>query len=86
MWDIVEVDQLAEVRVDRDRDAFLGLRQFEQSPVAGIRAERASFKHVVLVLTQPVRQASAGASVNEESHYSVTETVASESRAITARA
>ena len=84
MRHVVEIDQFAKVSVDRNQDAFFRPSPFEQDPVARIGAEGTSFEHVVVMLAQPVRQASAGASVNEESHYSATETVASESRAITA--
>ena len=77
-------DELAEVGVDRHQYPALRLGQLQQSAVAGIGANRASFQSVMASATKPLSKAAAGAAVNQKIHYPATETVASVSPAITA--
>ncbi len=79
----LQVDEFAEVLVQRDENPVLRSRSFQQSPVAWIRAKCLCFNNVVSVVTQPLRQPSPSASVGEESHRAATETGASVSPDIT---
>ena len=82
--DIVQVDQLTEVGVYRDQDSPRRLSECQQSPVPGVRAKQASLKDIVLACAKRLRETAPGASIDQKSHDSATETVASVSRAMTA--
>lgn len=77
-------DELAEVLVHCDQDAILGFGFLEKGAVTGIRSQVERLDDIMLILTQPVRETPAGASVNEEPHLPPTRTESSESCAITA--
>ncbi len=47
---LIEIDEVAKVGVDCYQDPALGLREFQQSPVPWVLAERASFEDVVPLL------------------------------------
>ena len=83
---VVEVDQLTEVGIHADQDPVLAVRELEERPVSRIGSELPSFNNIVALSPKPVGEHPAGAAVNQESQASATETVASVSRAITARA
>ena len=82
--DIVQVDQLTKVGVDRDQDPAFRQREFQQSPVPGVRPERARLNDIVPVRAKRFRQTAPGASIDQEPHDSPTEIVAKVSRAMTA--
>lgn len=82
----MEVDQLAEVGIHGDQDPMLVVREPEKRPVSRIGTELRSLNDVVPCAPQPIREPPAGAAINEKSQASATETVASVSRAMTARA
>ena len=82
--DVVEVDQFTKVGVYRDQDSPCRLSEFQKGPVSGVRAERASFEHIMPVIAKPLRHTTPCASINQKAHYSPTEIVASVSRAMIA--
>ena len=82
--DIVEVDQLAGVGIYRDQDSPCRLRELEEGPVSGVRAEKAGFKYIMAAIAKPLRRTPPDASIDQEPHDSRTESVASVSRAMIA--
>ena len=84
--DIVQVDEFSEDSVNRHDNPTLGRGAVQQRTIIGIRAEFSGLDDIVPAVAKPVRKASAGAAVDEEFHVFLTETAASVSPAITARA
>lgn len=76
--------QLPEILVHGDEDTLLGVRPYQESPISGIGSSLLGFEDIVLLLAKPVRQASAGAPVDEEPHLAATWTASRESFAMTA--
>ena len=46
-WDLIEIDELAEVSVDGNQNPALRLGEFQQCPVSGILSKGASFKDIM---------------------------------------
>lgn len=84
MRQVVEVDQLTEIRVHGDQDAAFFRGPSQQRPVARVGTEFASLDDIVPLVPQPGGQPPASAAVGQESQAGVTETRSSVSRAITA--
>ena len=84
MRDVMHVDQLAKVGVDRDQDSPRRFRKLQKGAVPRVRPQGTSFDDVMPVIAKPLCQAAPGASIDQEPHDSPTETVASVSRAMTA--
>lgn len=81
---VVEVDQLTEIRIRGDQDAAFFRGPCQQRPVAGVGTEFASLDDIVPLVLQPCGQPPASAAVGQESQAGVTETRSSVSRAMTA--
>ena len=86
MWYFMQIDELPEVGVNRDKNSPFGIRPPQQRPIPRNRAEFSSLDHIVPAATEPIRQTATSAPVDEKSHGFFTETAASVSPAITARA
>ena len=63
---------LPEILVHRDEHTPLLGSPLQKNPVPGVGATFPRFKDFVSLLTQPVREATASAPVNEESHLAPT--------------
>lgn len=83
---VVQVDELAEVGINRNENSLFVRGAVQQRTISGVRTKFSGLDDVVPVAAKPFGQPSAGAAVDEESHDSFTETAASVSPAITARA
>ena len=83
VWDVMQINQLPEVRIYCDQNSIFRVCKLQQGPVPRIRAEGLSFEHVMAVIAEPLRQSASGASVYQEPHASATETEASVSPAMT---
>lgn len=86
---IVQVDKRSEVGVNRHENPPFSRGQLQQSTITRVGTEFSGLGDIVSDATKPVCQMSAGAAVNavnEESHAFLTETAASVSPAMTARA
>lgn len=84
MRQVVEVDQLTEIRVHGDQDAALFRGPRQQRAVARVGTEFASLDDIVSLVPQPGGQPPASAAVGQESQAGVTETRSRVSPAITA--
>ncbi len=82
----MQIDELPEVSVNRDKNSPFGLRALQQRPIPEIRTELSSLDHIVPAATEAIRQTATGAPVDKESHGFFTDTAASVSPAMTARA
>ena len=80
----VQENQFSEILVYRDEAPILRLRQFQQSSVAGIRANGQGIKHIMPGVAEPLRQSMTSTPVNQKPHASPTETASSLSPAMTA--
>ncbi len=76
-------DELPEVHVDRDEDPILCDGPVEYRGVTGISAAITDLGHVMPLLASPLRDAMAGRTVDQESHFPM-RTASSESFAMTA--
>ena len=86
MWYFMQIDELPEVGVNRDKNSPFGLRPFQQRPIPRIATEFSTLDYIVPAATEPVRQTATGAPVDKESHGFFNDTAASVSPAMTARA
>ncbi len=77
-------DQLPEVLIHRNKDPLLGICPHQEDSVSRIGSPLLGFYDIVPPLTKPVRQPSAGTSVDQESHLTATWTASRESFAMTA--
>ena len=50
-WDLIEIDELAEVGVDGNQNPALGLGELQQGSIPGILAEFTSIKNIVSVVS-----------------------------------
>ena len=78
------VDQLPEVLVHRNEDPLLGICPYQDVSVSRVGSSLAGFEDIVPPLTNPVRQPTTGASVDQEFHLTATWTASRESFAMTA--
>ena len=83
---VIQVDKRSEVGVDRHENPSFGRGLLQQGTITRIRPKFSGLDDIVPVAAKPVCQSSASAAVDEESHEFLTETAASVSPAITARA
>ena len=84
VWNVMQMDGLPEVGVNRHKDSPFCLSPFQQRPIARVGTQFARLDHVVSFAAKPVRQPPAGAAVDEKPHVFLTETAASVSPATTA--
>ena len=84
MWNVVQMYQLPEVRIDRDQYPALCSCEFQQSPIPWIGAKIPGVHNVMSITAKPLCKTATGAPVYEESHELVTDIAARESPAITA--
>ena len=84
VWDVMQINQLPEVRIYCDQNSILRVCKLQQGPVPRVRAESPSFEHVMSVVAEPLRQSATGTSVYEKPHDPATETEARVSLAMTA--
>ena len=82
--DVMQINQLPEVRIYCDQNSIFRVCKLQQGPVSRIRAESSSFEHVMSVVAEPLRQSASRASIYEKPHDPATETEARVSPAMTA--
>ena len=75
---------MTEVGIDGDEDTTFPGRPLQDGGITRIAPALPCLDDIVSFLAQPVRQAPAGTSVNEEPHLRATWTASSESLAMTA--
>ncbi len=63
-----QMDELAEIGVDRYEDPIFRFRVFQESRIAGIGTKFARFDDIMRPLAQSLGKLFAGAPIDEESH------------------
>ena len=86
MWNVMQVYQLPEVRIDRDQDSAVCFCEFQQSPISWVWPNLPGFDCVVSVTAEPLRKTNTCTPIYEKSHEPAIDTEARESPAMTARA
>ena len=84
VWDVMQINQLPEVRIYCDQNAIFRVCKFQQGQIPRIRAESSSFEHVMSLVAQPLRQPASRATVYQKPHDPATEMEARVSLAMTA--
>ena len=84
MGSTMQVNERAEVRVDRNQDALLCSGPAEQGRIAWIGSPLPRFGNVMTLGSEPLRQPAPGASIDQKSHAGAIRTASSRSSAITA--
>ena len=51
----MQINQLTEVRIDRNQDMVFGLREFQQCPIPWGGTKLPGLKHVVFRVAEPLR-------------------------------
>ena len=86
MWYVVQLYQLAEIRINCNQNTVVCFRKFQQCSIAGIGTKKSSFDGVVPGIAEPLGEAAPHAPVYEKPHRLAIDTAARESSAMTARA
>ena len=86
VWNTMQVNECTEVRVYSDEDTILAVGLVQQRSISGVRVDFQGLKYVVTAVTEPFCQPAASTAVNEKFQRPFTDTAASVSPAITARA
>ena len=82
----MQVDEFTEVGIYRNQDTVFGLCTLQQRTLPRIRAQMTRLQYIVPVAADPFRQSTASTTVDKKPHNCFTDTAASVSPAITARA
>ena len=84
VWNVMQIYQLPEVRINGNQDTTVRFCKFQQSPIPGISPEFPSFHNVMSGAAKPLGKTTTCGPIYKESHGFATDTAARESPAMTA--